>query len=249
MSQIKTKQELELMKISGEIAAKALKKVREAAKIGISAQELDDIARFEVEKEGARPSFVTVENYKWTTCITFNEQVVHGIPNGRKLQEGDIVSVDIGALYHGYHSDMAISFGVGKIEAQKEKFLETGKEALKKALEVAKAGNRIGDISQALQETIERAGYSIVKSLTGHGIGRQLHEEPMVPGFGKAGIGQQLKENMTIAIEAIYAQRSGEVFIEEDGWTISTKDGSLGGLFEQSVVITKGKPIILTPYL
>lgn len=249
MSQIKTKQELELMQISGTIAAKALKAVKEAAKVGISAKELDDIARQEVEKEGAKPSFPTVEDYKWTICITFNQQVVHGIPTKRKLQEGDIVSVDIGALYKGYHSDMATTFGVGKIDANKKKFLETGKKALNAALEKAKAGNRIGDISQALQETIEGAGYSIVKSLTGHGIGRQLHEEPMVPGFGKAGVGQVLKENMTIAIEAIYAQKSGDVFIEDDGWTITTKDGSLGGLFEQSVAVMKGKPIILTPYL
>ncbi len=249
MSQIKTKQELELMKISGSIAAKALKAVKEAAKVGISAQELDEIARLAVEKEGAKPSFVTVEDYKWTTCITFNQQVVHGIPTKRRLQEGDIVSVDIGALYKGYHSDMAISFGVGQIDLQKEEFLETGQRALHEAIDKARVGNKIGDISETLQKTIEQKGYSIVKSLTGHGIGRQLHEEPMVPGFGKAGIGKPLKENMTIAIEAIYAQKSGQVFIEDDGWTITTKDGSWGGLFEQTIAITSGKPIILTPYL
>ena len=249
MSQIKTKQELELMKISGSIAAKALKAVKEAAKVGISAQELDEIARLAVEKEGAKPSFVTVEDYKWTTCITFNQQVVHGIPTKRRLQEGDIVSVDIGALYKGYHSDMAISFGVGQIDLQKEEFLETGQRALHEAIDKARVGNKIGDISETLQKTIEQKGYSIVKSLTGHGIGRQLHEEPMVPGFGKAGIGKPLKENMTIAIEAIYAQKSGQVFIEDDGWTITTKDGSWGGLFEQTIAITNGKPIILTPYL
>ncbi|HSX19104.1 MAG TPA: type I methionyl aminopeptidase [Candidatus Saccharimonadales bacterium] len=249
MSQIKTREEIELMKVSGKVAAKALKKILENIKPGVKAIELDTLAKEVMEAEGATASFPTVEDYKWATCITFNEQVVHGIPTQRELKDGDIVSIDTGALYKGYHSDMAITFPVGKISQETEKFLKVGEKALDLAISKAKAGNTIGDVSQALQETIEGAGYSIVKNLTGHGIGTELHEEPMVPGFGKAGIGPKIKEGMTLAIEAIYAQKSGKVYLEDDGWTITTQDGSLGGLFEKTIVVTKGGPIVLTPYL
>jgi len=245
----KTPKEVELMKISGEIAAKALKKVLENVRAGITALELDQIAQDQIEKEGAAPSFKTVEGYKWTTCITFNAQVVHGIPTQRKLKDGDIISIDTGALYKGYHSDMAITVPVGKISDSTNQFLEVGKKALKEAINQAKEGNRIGDISQAQEDVIEGVGYSVVKSLTGHGIGKELHEEPMVPGFGKRGIGPKIKKNMTLAIEAIYAQKSGEVFQEADGWTITTKDRSLSGLFEQTILVTNNGPIVLTPYL
>lgn len=249
MSRTKTEEEIKLMKISGIIAAKALKKVLENIKLGITALELDDIAQKEIEKNGATPSFMTVEDYKWTTCITFNEQVVHGIPTERKLTNGDIVSVDLGALFEGYHSDMAITVPLGTISQSTSAFVKTGEIALKKAIAQAKVGNTIGDISSTLQEIIEGAGYSIVKNLTGHGVGTQLHEEPMVPGFGKSGVGPKLKEGMTLAIEAIYAQKKGDIILEKDGWTLSTEDGSLGGLFEQTILIQKNGPIVLTPYL
>lgn len=249
MAQVKSQQELELMKVSGAICAQALKKVLEHLKIGTTGRELDDIAREEIEKQGAQSSFMTVDDYKWTICITFNEQVVHGIPTERKVKNGDVVSIDIGALYKGYHSDMATSVAVGKVDKETENFINTGKRALEAAIKNARVGNKVGDISATLQEIIEGEGYEIVKNLTGHGVGKELHEDPMIPGFGKRGVGQELKEGMTIAIEAIYAKKSGKIRVDADNWTISTADGSLGGLFEKTVAISKSGPIVLTPYL
>lgn len=249
MNGVKSDKEIELMKISGKICAHALKKVIENIKVGISCSELDQIAKSEIEKRNASPSFLTVEDYKWTICTTINDQVVHGIPGDQTLKNGDLLGVDIGALYKGYHSDMAISVGIGQIEQSARKFLEVGKKTLSEAIEQAQIGKTIGDISSTIQQRIEGAGYSIVKSLTGHGVGRQLHEDPMVPTYGKEGTGQKLFENMVLAIEVIYAKGSGEVKLEKDDWTISTIDGSLGGLFEQTVAITEDGPIVLTPYL
>ena len=246
---VKTNKEIEIMKKSGEICAQALRKVLDNVKVGVSCRTLDIIAQEEIEKRGAQSSFKTVEDYKYTICTTINSQVVHGIPTDRILEDGDVLGIDIGALYNGYHSDLAISVPVGQITAEKQKFLKIGKDALEKAIGQAKVGNRIGDISATIQQTIEGAGYSIVKSLTGHGVGKELHEEPMVPGFGKSNSGPKILENMTIAVEVIYAQGSGEVGIEKDNWTISTVDGSLGGLFEQTIAIKKSGPIVLTPYL
>ncbi|MDP2632210.1 MAG: type I methionyl aminopeptidase [Candidatus Curtissbacteria bacterium] len=249
MSQVKTKEELELMKISGDITARALKKVLENVKPGVMCIDLDKIAEDEIKKREGQSSFKTVEDYKWTICTTIGNQVVHGIPTNRQLQSGDVLGIDIGAIYKGYHSDMAISQAVGEVSKNTMKFLEIGYKTLKAAIKAAKIGNRIGDISQTIQLMIEGAGYSIVKSLTGHGVGQELHEEPMVPGFGKRDIGPKILEGMVLAIEVIYAKGSGDVFVEPDGWTISTKDKSLAGLFEQTVAITKDGPIVLTPYL
>ncbi len=248
-NQIKSESEIELMRISGKIAARALKKVLENIAPGVKCSTLDQIAREEIEKQGAKPSFTTVDDYKWTICTTVNDQVVHGIPTERVLFEGDILGIDIGALYNGYHSDMAISVPVGKISEDTQKFLTVGKDTLKDAISEVKVGNKIGDISSTIQEKVENAGFSIVKNLTGHGVGRELHEDPMIPGFGKRGIGAEIKENMTLAVEVIYTQGSGEVIVEKDNWTISAADGSLGGLFEQTVLVKKSGPIVLTPYL
>jgi len=246
---IKTNEEIEIMKISGKICAQAMKKVLDSIRPGIKSILLDEIAEKEINDKGAKSSFKTVEDYKYTICTTINNQVVHGIPTSRKLEDGDIIGIDIGALYKGFHSDLAITVPVGQISEKTKKFLDVGTTTLKKALQKVKVGNTIGDISQTIQEGIETAGYSIVKNLTGHGVGRELHEEPMVPGFGKSGSGPILKKNMTLAIEVIYAQGSGEVTLEKDNWTISTRDNSLGGLFEQTVAITNNGPIVLTPYL
>lgn len=245
----KTDKEIEIMKKSGKICAKALKKVLDNVKPGVKCSQLDKIAQCEIEKQGAKASFKTVDDYKYTICTTVNEQVVHGIPSDRVLKEGDIVGIDIGALYNGFHSDLAITVPVGKISEKTKKFLKVGKKTLNEAINQARAGNTIGDISATIQYQVEGAGYSIVKNLTGHGIGRKLHEEPMVPGFGKKSTGITLKEKMTLAIEVIYTKGRGEVVVEQDNWTISTQDKSLGGLFEQTVAIGKNGPIVLTPYL
>ena len=246
---IKNGEEIELMKISGQICAQALKKVLENAKAGTTCSHLDKVARQEIKKSKATPSFMTVEGYKWAICTTVNDQVVHGIPGGSILSNGDILSIDIGTLYQGFHSDMAISVPIGNISQKVKRFLEVGKNTLRAAILRAKIGNTIGDISTTIQEMVEGAGFSVVKSLTGHGIGKDLHEEPIIPGFGKKGTGEKIKENMALAIEVIYAEGSGEIRMEKDNWTISTEDGSLAGLFEQTIIVTKNGPIVLTPYL
>ena len=249
MNYQKSESEIELMKKAGSICARALKEVLANVKPGVSCQTLDLIARREIEKLGGTSSFMTVEDYKYTICTTINEQVVHGIPTSRKLENGDILGVDIGALYSGYHSDQAITVPVGNVAQKTKHFLEVGKNTLVSALKQVRVGNSIGDISSVIQEGIEGAGYSIVKSLTGHGVGKELHEDPIIPGFGKKGTGAKIMENMTLAIEVIYTQGSGEVGLENDNWTISSADGSLGGLFEQTVLVKKSGPIVLTPYL
>ncbi len=248
-SWIKSEKEIDLMKKSGSICANALKKVRENIKPGVSCKFLDEVARNEIEKQGATPSFMTVENYQYTICTTINEQVVHGIPTDRILKSGDIIGIDIGALYKGFHSDLAITIPVGKISRQTQNFLSRGESTLKKAIIKAVPGNRIGDISSTIQDSIESAGYSVVKELTGHGVGKMLHEEPFIPGFGKPNTGPTITENMTLAIEVIYTAGSGEIGLEKDNWTIRAADGSLGGLFEQTVLITKSGPVVLTPYV
>jgi len=249
MKWIKSNEEIETMKKSGAICAKALKEVLAHVKPGVSCKRLDDIARESIEGLGAKSSFMTVDDYRWTICTTINNQVVHGIPTDRKLGDGDILGIDIGALYRGYHSDQAISIQVGTTVPETQKFLAVGKKTLEKAIGCAIVGNHIGDISATIQNNIERSGYNVVKNLTGHGVGRKLHEDPMVPCFGKAGQGPKIEKNMTLAIEVIYAQGSGEVALEHDNWTISTKDGSLGGLFEETIAVTEKEPIIITPFL
>lgn len=249
MKWIKTDEEIKTMKKSGEICAKALREVLTHVKPGVTCRELDNIARKKIESLGAKSSFKTVDDYQWTICTTINDQVVHGIPTDRRLEDGDILGIDIGALYQGFHSDQAITVLVGMAAPKTLQFLTVGKRTLEKAINCAKIGNRIGDVSATIQQSIEGAGFNVVKNLTGHGVGRQLHEDPMIPCFGRAGRGPKIEKNMTLAIEVIYARGSGEVVLEKDNWTIATKDGSLGGLFEQTIAVTEKEPIILTPYL
>ena len=243
----RSESELELMRESGRITGIALKKVLENIKVGVAGLELDKIAEEEMKSQGAQSSFKTVEGYRWTTCITVNEQVVHGIPTTSILKEGDIVSIDLGALYKGWHTDAAWSILVedGK---EKRKFLSAGEEALWLGIKQAVDGNKIGDISEAIQKKVEGFGYSIVRSLVGHGVGKELHEDPEVPGYGRAGTGMVLKSGMTIAIEVIYNMGKPEVLLDKDGWTIISADESLAGLFEMSIIVGKEKAKILTDW-
>jgi methionyl aminopeptidase len=245
----RSKGELELMRRSGEITAKALKAVLKAVKPGITLIELDKIAEAEIRGLGAQPSFMTVPGYSWTTCLTVNNEVVHGIPRDIILKGGDLFSCDIGAVLNGWHTDAAWSVIVsGERDSAKEKFLRAGEEAMWQGIAQARSGSRIGDIGAAMQKVVEGAGYSVVRSLVGHGIGRKLHEDPEVPGFGKAGKGLPLKKDMTIAIEAIYNQGSADVVLDPDGWTISTKDGSWGGLFEMTLIVGGEEAEVLTDW-
>lgn len=244
------------MRKSGVIAAKALRRAIEAIKVGITELEVDEIAKREIIKLGGDLSYKTVPGYKYATCITVNEQVVHGIPTDRKFVAGDLVSIDLAVVYKGWHTDCAWSVLVGgsmghnvsKSEEykQKGKFLQAGEEALWEGVKNAVEGNRIGDISSAIQNRIERDGYSVVRSLVGHGVGKSLHEDPEIPGFGEKGTGMVLKKGMGLAIEVIYTAGSPDVVLEKDGWTFSSSDKSLGGLFEMTVIVRKGKAEVLT---
>src|SRR5258708_22467733 len=247
----RSEQELKLMRKSGEITAKALKKALKTVKAGVNLLEIEEAAAKEILDRGGKLSFPTVGNYKWATCLTVNDELVHGIPRDIVLKAGDKISIDVGAIYQGWHTDAAWSVtvsGQGAVDSGQKNFLQIGEEALWKAIKQAVAGNTIGDISGAIQSTIEQAGYSVSRTLIGHGVGKALHEEPEVPGFGKAGLGLILEKNMTIAIETIYAKGSSEVYLKDDGWTYAMKDGSLGGLFEMTVVVGEKKAEVLTDW-
>ena len=241
----RSEEELELMRKSGQISAKALKNTLAAVKEGVNLLELEKIAWETIKGLGGEISFITVDDYKWATCLTVNDELVHGIPRDIALKRGDKISIDVGAVYKGWHTDTAWSVIVGE---KQDKFLSAGEEALWKGIKQAKAGNTIGDISDAIQTTIEKAGYDVSRTLIGHGVGKQVHEAPDVPGFGKKGVGLILEENMTIAIEAIYAEGKAEVFLADDGWTYVTKDHSRGGLFEMSIIVKNGEAEVLTDW-
>ncbi len=255
MVKVKNKQELELMKRSGQIAGQALKLAMDSIRVGVSGLEVDEIVKAEIYRLGGDLSYKTVPGYKWATCVTVNEQVVHGIPTERKFKEGDLVSVDLAVMFKGWHTDCAWSKlvksekGKGESEDETEKFLKIGEEALDLAIKQAVEGNHIGDISAAIQTHIETAGYSVVRSLVGHGVGATLHEDPEVPGYGKAETGSELKMGMTLAIEVIYTKGHYEVILEKDGWTVSTADGSLGGLFEMTIVVGEKQAQVLTDWI
>jgi methionyl aminopeptidase len=248
MVNIRSEEELDLMRESGRITTAALKKVLANVKPGISGLELEAIVEKEIKGLGGEISFQTVEDYKWATCITINEQVVHGIPTDRRLVEGDIVSIDLGTVFKGWHTDAAWSAVVGESEPEKKKFLSVGEEALWLGIKQAVDKNKIGDIAEAIQSKVEGSGYSVVRSLVGHGVGRELHEDPEVPGYGKKGTGLTLRKGMTIAIEVIYNMGSSDVVLDKDGWTISSADGSLAGLFEMSVIVGDRKAEVLTDW-
>lgn len=244
------------MRVSGEIATKALKRAMESIKVGISELEVDEVVKKEIYKYGGDLSYKTVPGYKYATCITVNEEVVHGIPTERKFVSGDLVSVDLAVIYKGWHTDCAWSVLVrgkgkgerGKNYEEKEKFLKVGEEALWLAVAQAVDGNRIGDISHAIQAKVEGAGYSVVRSLVGHGVGRSLHENPEIPGIGSPGTGPVVKSGMTLAIEVIYTKGGPDVVLGEDNWTFSSQDKSWGGLFEVTVIAGEKKAEVLTRY-
>lgn len=244
--EIKTKDELAKMRIAGQISALAMREVEKALKPRVTTEQLDKIVEDVFKKSGAEPSFKTVGSYQYSICATPNDWVVHGLPGNYELKAGDIVGIDLGALYRGYHSDMAQTFAVGKVNPKVKDFLETGERALWRAIKTATAGSRVGDISNVIQTEVERKGFSVVKELVGHGIGRSLHEEPLIPGRGYKGTGPHLHEGMTIAIEIIYNFGKPQIVLLEDGWTIASRDGSLAGLFERTVEITSEGPVVLT---
>lgn len=239
---LKSEAELTLMRRSGQISAKALKTVLEAAKPGITLRELDKIAEEVITKAGAEPGFKKVSGYNFTTCLNINNELVHGLPRDIKLRQGDKLSVDLGACLEGWNTDTAWSIIVGE---EPNFFLKVGEKALWSAIDLVKEGRHLGDIGHTIQSIIEGAHFSISHTLIGHGVGKSLHEAPEVPGFGEPNSGLVLKAGMTIAIEIIYAAGSAEGVVGPDNWTVMTADGSLGGLFEMTVIVkTDGYEVI-----
>ncbi|MBI3380042.1 type I methionyl aminopeptidase [Candidatus Gottesmanbacteria bacterium] len=253
MVDLKTPEEISLMRKGGEILHKILLKLLDDARVGVRLKDLDQTAENLIFSAGGKPSFQMVPGYKWTICACVNDVVVHGIPDEYILQEGDLLGIDCGIYLDGFHTDHAWSKIVtnGKQSDYKEKtnFLDTGEKAFTEAIKQAQPGNYIYDISKAIQDNIEADGYSVVRSLVGHGVGRKLHEDPEVPGFTKGKRQSSLKiiPGMVLATEVIYNLGSADVVYKgNDGWTIATKDGKISGLFEATVAITSRGGFVLT---
>lgn len=250
MVHLKTEKEIEIMKECGKRLHAAVEELLPLIKAGMTTLDIDREATRLIKKNGAELSFTRVKGYKWATCLPINEQVVHTPPTKRVVKNGDVLTVDIGAYYQGFHTDYATTFVVGGIHDEKiKKFLEVGKKALGLAIAQAKAGNRIGHISAAIEKEIYKNGYFILRDLTGHGVGHELHEDPYVPGFTSAPIEKtlELKSGLVIAIEVIYSMGSEEIAYEADeAWSITSADKSLTGCFEETVAITDKNTYILT---
>lgn len=244
---LKTARELALMEEACRISAGALKAAGEAVKPGVTTEEIDRIAEAYIRSHGAEPNFKGYNGYPATACISINNEVIHGIPSKKRvINEGDIVSIDLGAKYEGYHGDNAATFAAGEISEEAKKLLEVTEQSLYRGIAAAIAGNRIGDISNAVQSFVEANGYSVVRDYVGHGIGTSLHEAPEVPNYGRAKHGIRLVPGMTLAIEPMVNEGAFGVDVLPDGWTVLTKDGSLSAHFEHTVAITADGPKILT---
>lgn len=243
---IKNNQEIDLMRKAGKIVAETLLLVEEKVRPGITTAELDRIAEEFITKHGAKPSFKGLYGFPASLCISVNEQVVHGIPGGYVLKDGDIISVDCGANINGFHGDAARTFGVGNISEEANKLINVTKESFFKGIEYAKVGNRLTDISHGIQSYVEASGFSVVRDFVGHGIGRVVHEDPEVPNYGRPGRGPKLVEGMALAIEPMVNVGSYKVKTLSDDWTVVTSDGSLSAHYENTIVILPDGPEILT---
>jgi methionyl aminopeptidase len=247
MNYSKIPKDINKMIVGGQIAGSVLEKLIAKTKVGTNVLELEDLANRLITETGAEPAFKRVKGYHHALCVCINEEVVHCPPTNRVLKDGDIVTIDLGVYYQGFNTDTAWTVAVGKASSKVKEFLQTGQEALKAGVSQARAGNHIGDVSAAIESVIKDQGYGIVKTLTGHGVGKELHEAPMIPNFGKAGTGLELKESMTIAIEPIYTDGDPEIILEDDDWSIVAPKSKLAAVFEHSVAITKDGSQILTP--
>ncbi|MEE1075952.1 MAG: type I methionyl aminopeptidase [Acutalibacteraceae bacterium] len=244
---LKTKRELDLMREACRISANALKEAGKAVQPGVSTQEIDDIVRKYIQGQGATPSFLGYGGFPASACISVNDVVIHGIPSKKQiLKSGDIVSVDVGAFIDGFHGDNAYTFACGDISKEAEALLKATEESLYEGIKQAVAGNRVGDIGNAVQRYVEDRSYSVVRDFVGHGVGAKLHEDPSVPNYGTAGRGVRLLPGMTIAIEPMIVAGKHNVRVLDDDWTTVTVDGSLAAHFEHTVAITPNGPVIMT---
>ncbi len=244
---LKTGRELKVMREACRISAEALRLAGNAVEPGVTTAELDRIAENYILSQGAVPNFKNYEGYPATACISINNEVIHGIPSKKRvIRSGDIVSIDLGAKFEGYHGDNAATFACGEISDEAKRLMDTTRESLYKGIEAAVCGGRLGDIGHSVQQYVERRGYSVVRQFVGHGIGTELHEAPEVPNYGIPGRGIRLMPGMTLAIEPMVNAGHYDVKVMPDGWTVLTKDGSLSAHFEHTIVITPDGPQILT---
>ncbi len=243
---LKSPQEIEHMRQAGRIVSETLSELGEAIKPGITTLELDALARRYIKKSGGSPAFLGYHGFPASICTSINEEVVHGIPGLRRLQSGDIISIDVGVCYKGYYGDSTVTFPVGQVSQLARRLTEVSRNALYNGIERAHSGSRLSDISNAIQVTAEAAGFSVVRSYVGHGIGSQMHEEPQIPNFGKPGRGPKLQVGMVLAIEPMVNAGTWEVETLPDSWTVVTRDRKLSVHFEHTVAILEDGPEILT---
>jgi methionyl aminopeptidase len=243
---LKLPEEIKKARSSNQIVAEVLSKLRDKVKPGVSTKELDKFAEETALRRGAKAAFKGYRGYPYALCTSINEEVVHGMPSSRTLHEGDIIGLDFGVLYQGFYGDAAITLPVGKVSEKASRLMMVTEQSLYAAIEQVRIGNRLGDISAAVQGKVEAAGYSIVRDFVGHGIGKNMHEEPQIPNYGSKGRGIELKEGMIFAIEPMVNEGDYKVRVLSDGWTVVTEDKSLSAHFEHSVAITKNGPDILS---
>ena len=244
---IKNSEQIALMKEAGRITAEALLVARDLVRPGISTKEIDAKMHAFITKCGATPSFLGYGGFQGSACISINDEVIHGIPSERKiLKDGDIVKIDVGARYRGYNGDSARTFPVGKVSDEALRLISVTEKSFYEAMKVARPGNRVGDLGFAVENFVISNGFSVVRDYVGHGVGKDLHEEPEIPNFGRAGRGVRLYPGMTLAIEPMVNAGSYDVRVLKDGWTVVTSDGKLSAHYENSILITENDPIILT---
>lgn len=238
-SQVRTPAEIASIRKSGQILTKVLDKLVEATKDGVTSNQLDQIARKETERLGGKPAFLGYQGFPATVCVSVNNEIVHAIPNDRPFKEGDLIGIDYGVSYEGMITDAARTISLGKPSRDAKALLEGCYSALQKALDTVKDGVRVGDVSFAIEQELKNHGLKAIYSLTGHGVGKQLHEDPIIPNYGSAGKGEVLKDGMTIAIEPIASIGTHDLYLADDGWTYMTRDGSISAQFENTILVTK----------
>ena len=243
---IKSEPEIAIMRQAGRIVATVLEMLKKQVRAGMKTKELDVIAARELGRLGAKPSFKGYRGFPANLCVSVNDEIVHGIPGERVLHEGDIISLDLGAIYMGFQGDAALTVGVGKISPQARRLMRTTEDALSAGIAAARPGARLGDVSATIQNYAESKGYSVVREYTGHGIGREMHEEPQIPNFGIPGTGPQLQRGMTLALEPMVCVGDWRTRVGGDHWTVVTADGSLSAHFEHTIAITDAEPEVLT---
>lgn len=246
MISIKSQKEISLMREAGLVAVEVLEKIQHSLREGVTTGEIDKIAYDCITGHHMKPSFLNYRGFPGSVCASVNEVVIHGIPGSRRLHEGDIISIDIGVCHNGYHADCARTFGVGKISPEAERLIQVTEQSFYQGIAHARAGERLSNISHAVQTCAESAGYGVVRDFVGHGVGSQLHEDPSIPNYGPPGRGVRLYPGMTLAIEPMISQGTYQVKVLEDGWTTVTADRKLAAHYENTVLITEQDPLILT---